>query len=104
MSDELGFSYTQLNNSYGISAATLSIGCVLFVPFALRYGRRPIYILTSILMFITDIWAAKQRTVGDLYGTNVILGLAGSVNETLYQMTVSQYLHHAMGLFLSNPC
>jgi MFS family permease len=88
MSEELGFSYAQLNNSYGVSAATLSIGCVLFVPFALRYGRRPVYIITSLLMFVTDIWAAKQRTIGDLYGTNVILGLAGSVNETLYQMTV----------------
>jgi MFS family permease len=88
INEELGFSYDQLNNSYGVSAATLSIGCIMFVPFALRFGRRPIYLLTSLLMFATNIWAAKQKSLGDLYGTNVILGLAGSVNETLYQMTV----------------
>jgi predicted MFS family arabinose efflux permease len=86
---ELGFSYEQLNNSYGVSAATLSFGCVMFTPFALRYGRRPVYIITSLLMFVTNIWAAEMKTLGDLMGTNVVLGLAGSVNEALYQMTVS---------------
>jgi MFS family permease len=86
---ELGFSYGQLNNSYGTSAATLSFGCVMFTPFALRYGRRPVYIVTSLLMFVTCIWCAKMKSLGDLYGTNVMMGLAGSVNEALYQMTVS---------------
>jgi predicted MFS family arabinose efflux permease len=85
---ELGFSYTSLNNSYGTSAATLSFGCVVFTPFALRFGRRPIYIITSLLMFATNIWSAEMKSLGDLYGTNVIMGLAGSVNEALFQMTV----------------
>jgi predicted MFS family arabinose efflux permease len=89
MNAELGFTYPQLNDSYGVSAATLSIGCVMFTPFALRFGRRPIYILTSVLMFATNIWSAEMKSLGDLMGTNVVLGLAGSVNEALYQMTVS---------------
>jgi predicted MFS family arabinose efflux permease len=86
---ELGFSYTQLNDSYGVSAATLSFGCIMFTPFALRYGRRPVYIATSVLMFVTNIWSAEMKSLGDLMGTNVVMGLAGSVNEALYQMTVS---------------
>lgn len=89
MNQDLGFSFVDLNNSYGVSAATLSIGCLSFVPFALRFGRRPIYILTSLLMFITGIWSAKMQTIGDLMGTNAVMGLAGSVNEALFQMTVS---------------
>jgi MFS family permease len=89
MNVQLGFTYPELNNSYGISAASMSFGCVVFTPFALRYGRRPVYIVTSLLMFICSIWSAKMKTVGDLYGTNFVMGLAGSVNEALYQMTVS---------------
>ena len=89
MNVQLGFTYPELNNSYGISAASMSFGCVVFTPFALRYGRRPVYIVTSLLIFICSIWSAKMKTVGDLYGTNFVMGLAGSVNEALYQMTVS---------------
>jgi predicted MFS family arabinose efflux permease len=88
MNAELGFSYRQLNNSYGVSAATLSFGCVVFTPFALRFGRRPVYIFTSLLMFVTNIWCAEMKSLGDLYGSNFVLGLAGSVNEALFQMTV----------------
>ena len=89
MNEELGFSYPHLNNSYGTSASTLIFGCVVFTPFALRYGRRPVYIVTSLLMFATNIWSAEMKTFGDLIGTNVVMGLAGSVNEAFYQMSVS---------------
>lgn len=85
---ELGFSYTTLNDSYGVSAATLSIGCLIFTPFALRFGRRPIYLITSLLLLAADIWSASMQTVPDIMLTNVILGAAGSVNEALFQMTV----------------
>jgi predicted MFS family arabinose efflux permease len=88
MNAELGFSYGQLNNSYGVSAATLSFGCVVFTPFALRFGRRPVYIVTSLLMFVVAVWSAEMQSLGDLYGSNFIMGLAGSVNEALFQMTV----------------
>jgi MFS family permease len=88
---ELGYTYPQLNNSYGISAASMSFGCVVFTPFALRYGRRPVYIVTSLLMFLCNIWSAEMKTLGDLYGTNLVFGLAGSVNEALFQMTVSNF-------------
>lgn len=88
MNEDLGFSYDILNDSYGVSAATLSVGCIIFTPFALRFGRRPVYIVTSLLIFACDIWSAKMQTVPDIMLTNVIMGAAGSVNEALFQMTV----------------
>lgn len=89
MNLELAFSYTTLNNSYGVSAATLSIGCIIFTPFAMRFGRRPVYIVTSLLIVAADAWSAKMQTVPDIMLTNVIMGAAGSVNEALFQMTVN---------------
>ncbi|KIW05911.1 hypothetical protein, variant [Verruconis gallopava] len=89
MNSELGFSYSTLNNSYGVSAATLSIGCIVFTPFAMRYGRRPVYIITSLIIFGMDIWSARMQNVPDLMLSNVFMGLAGSVNESLFQMTVN---------------
>lgn len=89
MNTELGFSYTILNDSYGVSAATLSVGCLIFTPFAMRFGRRPVYIVTSLIISGMDIWSARIHTVADVMVTNVFMGLAGSVNEALFQMTAS---------------
>jgi len=55
MNEELGFTYTQLNDSYGASAVSLCFGCVVFVPFALRYGRRPVYLASTLMMLVTAL-------------------------------------------------
>jgi hypothetical protein len=46
---ELGFSFTDLTNATATLFAALSVGCIIFVPMALRLGRRPIYILTALI-------------------------------------------------------
>ncbi|KIX00793.1 uncharacterized protein Z518_09858 [Rhinocladiella mackenziei CBS 650.93] len=86
---ELGMSYAVLNDGYATNMATLSVGCIIFVPIALRIGRRPVYILTALVMLAAAIWQAKMRTVGDMIGANAISGLAGAVNEAIFQVTVS---------------
>lgn len=83
-------SYDVLNDGYATNMATLSIGCLFFVPIALRIGRRPIYILTALIMLAGAIWQAKMYTVGDMIGANAITGLAGAVNEAIFQVTVCQ--------------
>lgn len=88
MNDELGFAYTDLNYSYATSAAALSVGCIFFTPLAMRFGKRPVYLLTSAILVAGEVWSARMMTITDLYITNIIMGLAGSVWETLFQMTV----------------
>ncbi|KEF62807.1 uncharacterized protein A1O9_00780 [Exophiala aquamarina CBS 119918] len=86
---ELGISYADLNNTYASNMAALSVGCIIFIPFALRLGRRPVYIVTVLIMLASAIWQAKMNTVGDMIGNNVIMGIAGAVNEALFQVTVA---------------
>ncbi|KAF7557780.1 hypothetical protein G7Z17_g443 [Cylindrodendrum hubeiense] len=87
--EELGISYDMLNNGYATNMATLAVGCIIFIPIALRIGRRPVYIATALIMFASAVWQAKMQTVGDIIGTNAVMGLAGAVNEALFQVTVS---------------
>jgi MFS family permease len=82
-------SYEDLNNGYATNMATLSLGCLFFVPLAHLVGRRPVYIITALVMFGCAIWNARQHTVGDMIGVNALAGLAGAVNEALFQVTVS---------------
>ncbi|RDW68165.1 hypothetical protein BP6252_09561 [Coleophoma cylindrospora] len=86
---ELGFSYNLLNDAYGVAAGTLCIGCIMFVPFALRYGRRPVYVITWFILTAVSIWSAKTENIGDWMAVNAIGGAAAAVNETLYQLTIS---------------
>ncbi|KAF4546744.1 Major facilitator superfamily [Lasiodiplodia theobromae] len=86
---ELGISFDNLTNSFATNLAALSIGCWLFVPIALRYGRRPVYIVTSLILFGVSIWAAEMQSTGELFATQFLAGIAGAVNETLYQVTVA---------------
>ena len=50
--------------------------------------NRPVYIITALVMLSAAIWQAKMYTVGSMIGSNVISGLAGAVNEAIFQVTV----------------
>lgn len=87
--EQLDMTYSDLNNGYATACATLATGCIFMVPLAKRYGRRPVYIFTTLLMLATAIWGARMETIGDMIGLNVVGGFAGSINEALFQVTVS---------------
>ncbi|KKY14476.1 putative major facilitator superfamily [Diplodia seriata] len=86
---ELGISYSNLNNSFAANCAGLAVGCIFLIPYTLKYGRRPIYILSCSLMLASAVWQAKMQTVTDLLLTNVLSGLGGAVSEAIVQMTIS---------------
>ncbi|CAG9947218.1 unnamed protein product [Clonostachys rosea f. rosea IK726] len=89
MQKELGFSDDELNNSYAIGCAFLGIGSVLLIPFALKLGRRPLYLVSTIAQFLVAIWSAKQRTYGDLMGINIVQCGFGALGEVMVQMTIA---------------
>lgn len=87
--DELGFSFQQLNQSFALSDAGIAVGGIFFIPFALCFGRRPVYLLSIAVLVGTTIWQARMQTLGDLYGFNLVCGLAGSVGEIICAMTIA---------------
>ena len=79
---DFGFTVQDLTWSFGMNCAGLAIGCVLFIPFALKFGRRLIYHLSTAVSLAAAIWMARIQTTGDLWGSNIVAGLAGSISET----------------------
>ncbi|KAH7389977.1 major facilitator superfamily domain-containing protein [Pyrenochaeta sp. MPI-SDFR-AT-0127] len=99
MNIELGFSYEALNNSYATGSATLAIGALIFIPFALKYGRRPIYLLSLLGQFLVAIWAAKMTKAVELYLTQAFNCLLGALAEVIVQMTIADvFFVHERGL------
>ena len=80
--------YSQLNNALAVNYAGTASGCVFFIPFAIKYGRRPVYLISTLLMAAIAFWTARIQSVGELYATSLLVGLAGATNETIVQMTV----------------
>ncbi|KAH6880421.1 serine/threonine kinase 16 [Thelonectria olida] len=89
MHDQLGFSYEILNDSYAAGCAALAVGSLLLIPFALKFGRRPLYLFSTVLQFCLSIWSAKMQTVADLMLINVLQCLFGSLAEVIVQMTIA---------------
>lgn len=99
MAIELDFTDAQLNDGYALGCGTLAIGAFLFIPFALKFGRRPVYVFSTLAQIAASIWAAKEYTVGDMLGWNALSCLFGALAEVLVQMTVADiYFVHERGL------
>lgn len=86
---DLDVTYAQLNNAMSVNFVGLAMGCVFFIPFAKKFGRRPVYLISTALMLVTSFWGAEIKTLAELYITNLLQGLAGATNEAIAQITVS---------------
>ncbi|CAG7983722.1 unnamed protein product [Penicillium salamii] len=106
MIPDMGVSYTQLNQAMSVNFVGLATGCLFFIPFAKKYGRRPIYIISAALLLATTFWMARMDSLTELYITNLLQGLAGATNESIVEMTIADlyFVHHRgtmNGLYMS---
>lgn len=88
MIPDLEVDYKQLNNALAVNYTGTACGCLLFIPFSIKYGRRPVYLISIAVMTALAFWTSRITSVTELYITNLLCGLSGSTNETLVQMTV----------------
>ncbi|KAF9776881.1 hypothetical protein IL306_004869 [Fusarium sp. DS 682] len=86
---DMHVTYDQLNYGVAFNSAGLALGSFLFIPLARKYGSRPCYILSTGLMAATSWWSGRMGTVGEMYVTNFLSGLAGSINETISEITIA---------------
>ncbi|KAK7932251.1 major facilitator superfamily transporter [Apiospora marii] len=89
ISVDLDLTIPQLSNGNSVQLAGLATGCIFFVPFAVKYGRRPVYLVSIVVLAAVTWWTARMNTYAEVILTNLFTGLAGAVNETTVQMTIS---------------
>ncbi|KAG4281738.1 hypothetical protein FPRO06_10642 [Fusarium proliferatum] len=95
---EFGWSYGQLNNANALNYVGTTVGCILFIPPAVKYGRRSMYLLTTAIIFAMAIWSARMKTLTELYISQLIFGLASATNESIAEMTIADlYFVHQRG-------
>lgn len=106
--------YSQLARDFDITIVQASyqttvvitlngIGPFIWVPLANVYGRRPIYLFTTLLGFVCILGSAYARTYGQLIGARVVNGLFPAAMALGPSTVVDCFFFHergrAMGLF-----
>ncbi|KAJ5090617.1 MFS general substrate transporter [Penicillium argentinense] len=96
MTIDLQVSYTDLNQAMSVNFVGLATGCILFIPLAKKYGRRPVYIVSTALMLATSYWTSRLNSLTELYICNLLQGLGGAVNEAIAEITIADlfFVHH----------
>ncbi|KIK55037.1 hypothetical protein GYMLUDRAFT_888121 [Collybiopsis luxurians FD-317 M1] len=78
--------YGELSKEFGISTVTASyqttvviaingIGPFLFIPLANSFGRRPVYLMTTVIGFASALGCAFVHSYGQLIGARIVNGI-----------------------------
>ncbi|KAL2855786.1 major facilitator superfamily domain-containing protein [Aspergillus pseudodeflectus] len=99
---ELGASSSYLNIGAALALLMLGLGNLLFNPLALRFGRRHVYFISTIISAISQIVTATAQTKATFIGGRILLGFGAAPFEQLPALTVDdQFFVHRRGLGLS---
>lgn len=75
LAEELDISIVQASYQTTVPIATNGIGPFLWIPLANVYGRRPIYLSTTLLGFASILGSACAQTYAQLIGARIVNGL-----------------------------
>ncbi|KAK3725445.1 hypothetical protein LTR37_000415 [Vermiconidia calcicola] len=86
---ELGITVIVLSEATAWLILTLGICVFFFNPIAKIYGKRPVYVFASIVLFVVSIWGAVADTYGSFLGSRILGALGMAPYEVLVQATIS---------------
>ncbi|AEO68508.1 uncharacterized protein THITE_2090020 [Thermothielavioides terrestris NRRL 8126] len=85
---ELNISIDVLSQSTAWLILTIGLGLFLTNPLAKIFGRRPIYLLSIIIMFVTSVWGAAVTEYNSFLGSRIVAGIGMAPYEVLVQCTI----------------
>ncbi len=86
---------TRVALTTGLYMMGMGVGSVVASPTAILYGKRPMYLITSVLFLLTAVWCALSPSYNSLLVARIVQGLAVSPVECLPSATVAEiyFLH-----------
>jgi MFS family permease len=98
----LGTTIDDLNITAAVCFAFLGIGCILLQPTAMKIGRRPVYILGTLLNLAGCILGALQKNVQMYDVVNALTGFGAAPVDSLVQISATDiFFAHERGTRLS---
>lgn len=90
-----GVTIPQVALSTGLYMMGLGLGSVIASPTAILFGKRPVYLVASLVFLLTSVWCALSPNYPSLLVARIIQGLAVSPVECLPSATIAEifFLH-----------
>ncbi|KAJ5887744.1 major facilitator superfamily domain-containing protein [Penicillium taxi] len=97
----LGGAFVPLAKDFGVSLSTfisgvqggtiasVAVGSLLFNSLAVKYGKRPIYLATTIGLMVSSFWAAEANSFASFVAARVLCGLCMAPFEALIPASIS---------------
>ena len=86
---ELGITVNILSQSTAWLILTLGLCVFFFNPLAKIYGKRRVYVVASVVLFIVSIWGAVADSYSSFLGSRILGALGMAPYEVLVQATIS---------------
>ncbi|KIX08807.1 uncharacterized protein Z518_03464 [Rhinocladiella mackenziei CBS 650.93] len=77
------------------ASLTIGIGVLFWVPLAIKYGRRPVYLCAFSLLTASCIWCGVAKSYGSELAARLVLGIAAGAPEIVAPLTITDifFLH-----------
>jgi MFS family permease len=78
------------------------MGNIIWVPFANKYGRRPVYVLSYVIYFATAVWLIFETSYARFLAGRILMGFGAGAAETLAPITFADiFFLHQRGRVMS---
>jgi MFS family permease len=95
---------TFLSGVQGGLIAAIAVGSLVFNSLAVKYGKRPIYLATTVGMMVSCFWAAEATSFASLVASRVLCGLCMAPMEALIPASIADIWYKGVPIFfLLNP-
>ena len=95
ISADLGISVNTLSQSTAWLILTIGISLFFANTYAKIYGKRPVYILAVVIMFVGSVWGACAKEYNSFLASRIFSGFGMAPYEVLVQSTLQDiyYVH-----------
>ncbi|KAI3576140.1 major facilitator superfamily domain-containing protein [Fusarium oxysporum f. sp. albedinis] len=102
ISQDTGISIADLVQGTGVMFLFLGWSCLFWQPIALTYGRRGVYLISTVAAVPLMVWTAYSRSAGEWYAHRILLGFFVSPIESLPEVSIPDiFFAHERGTWMS---
>lgn len=89
ISADLGITVNILSQATAWVILLIGISLFFFNPMAKKVGRRPVYVICSVILFTGSIWGALAKDYNSFLGSRIWSGIGMAPYEVLVQCTIA---------------
>lgn len=99
---QTGITVEDLVQGNGLMFLFLGLGCLFWQPIASAYGRRCVYLISTLLLVPLMVWTSYTTTSGTWFAQRILIGIVVAPIEALPELSITDlFFAHERGTWMS---